>query len=434
MAELPMPPPAALLHLPTATREQIRTVQGLRIPCEKRIIQCKLGLSDTHGCRTGAFSGGAYLTDPLRFVQTVAGGSRLLVVGGDTGGGHTKLGITYTVHTDNERSQTFAALLVYDGKDSWEELSRLQAEGLTPFEGDTERFPHIFAVLQHLIDEKKALLNGDWLFVNTILGLKSASAKHPCPICIVSSGRLLATAPYRTCSSRHSLHPEQPPLLIVPPECIVPTPLHVFLGISNRIVLDAFSELFGPAVVQQTISQVKTRHSAGCSGLSDMHDLNGQEIGKWLKRECSAKLLEAAAASSAAVKASHSLLTRWLQQLHDCLLHKLMWDAEDIDSWRSIVSDVHRHWQVEAGSAPFPKLHMLHHTVEFAERYRFLGRASEAQIESFHAKFNALFHKQHHNKANDTAERLRRSLADSALKAVQSQALENTQNQPPSPI
>jgi hypothetical protein len=223
-------------------------------------------------------------------------------------------------------------------------------------------------------------------------------------------------------------------LLIVPPECIVPTPLHVFLGISNRIVLDAFSELFGPAVVQQTISQVKTRHSAGCSGLSDMHDLNGQEIGKWLKRECSAKLLEAAAASSAAVKASHSLLTRWLQQLHDCLLHKLMWDAEDIDSWRSIVSDVHRHWQVEAGSAPFPKLHMLHHTVEFAERYRFLGRASEAQIESFHAKFNALFHKQHHNKADDTAERLRRSLADSALKAVQSQALENTQNQPPSPI
>src|ERR1700761_4985694 len=44
-----------------------------------------------------------------------------------------------------------------------------------------------------------------------------------------------------------------------------------------------------------------------------------------------------------------------------------------------------------AGIDPFPKLHMLHHTVDFAERYRFLGRASEAQIESYHASFNKLF-------------------------------------------
>jgi hypothetical protein len=45
----------------------------------------------------------------------------------------------------------------------------------------------------------------------------------------------------------------------------------------------------------------------------------------------------------------------------------------------------------------FPKLHMLRHAVEYAERYRFLGRASEAQVESYHAQFNLLFHKQHRN-------------------------------------
>ena len=69
--------------------------------------------------------------------------------------------------------------------------------------------------------------------------------------------------------------------------------------------------------------------------------------------------------------------------------------------------------------AAFPKLHMLHHSVEFAERHRFLGRASEAQIESFHASFNALFHKQHRNQSSNTAERLRRCLADASLRAVQ---------------
>ena len=77
------------------------------------------------------------------------------------------------------------------------------------------------------------------------------------------------------------------------------------------------------------------------------------------------------------------------------------------------------HWQRETHIKPFPKLHMLTHTVEFAQRHRFLGRMSEAQIESFHAQFNALFHKHHHNQSNNTSERLRRSLADATLRAIQ---------------
>ena len=112
---------------------------------------------------------------------------------------------------------------------------------------------------------------------------------------------------------------------------------------------------------------------------------------------------------------------RWKRrkQLHHCLLRSDDWTAADIDAWRSVVSDIHRHWCAETSQAAFPKLHMLHHTVDFAERHRFLGRASEAQIESFHAHFNALFHKQHRNQAGDATERLRRSLADATLRAVQ---------------
>jgi len=101
------------------------------------------------------------------------------------------------------------------------------------------------------------------------------------------------------------------------------------------------------------------------------------------------------------------------------LLHKGDWTAQQRSDWRAAFDDIHQHWQSEAHSKPFPKLHMLYHAVEFAERHRFLGRVSEAQIESFHASFNTLFHKQHRNQSSDTAERLRRSLADAALRAVQ---------------
>jgi len=66
-------------------------------------------------------------------------------------------------------------------------------------------------------------------------------------------------------------------------------------------------------------------------------------------------------------------------------------------------------------SPPFPKLHMLHNTVEFAERHQFPGRALEAQFESFHEQFNALFHKQYRNEPSSTAQWLRRSLADATL-------------------
>ena len=256
----------------------------------------------------------------------------------------------------------------------------------------------------------------------------SPSATHPCPICIVSHKSFLSSSRYRTPADKHSIDRTHTPLLTIPPERIVPTPLHLFLGISNRIILDAFSELLGKELVEEALKSVSTLHSAGCSGASDLSDLNGPEIRKWIKQGCSATLLAAAAAASstaaassinAATKASYSILTRWLQQLHDHLLHKGEWTPQQLTDWPAVVDDIQQHWQSEAHSKPFPKLHMLRHSVEFAERHRFVGRASEAQIESFHASFNALFHKQHRNQSRETAERLRRSLADAALRAVQ---------------
>jgi hypothetical protein len=419
---LPQPraTPEELLHLSTAERERIQTVPSLHIPCEQKMINCKLQLASTHATETGTFVGGAYMTDPLAYVSVsvLCAQSSFLAVGGDCGGGQTKIGVTFT----QQGSQKFACLLVYEGGDSWLELQDCRAPGLTPFVGESAAFPHIWAVLQHLIDTRGSFLNGDWCFLNAVLGLMAPSATHPCPIRIVSHKNYLHSSRYRNANDRHSLHPQQQPLLFIPPERIVPTPLHLFLGISNRIILDAFGELLGKELVAAALKPVTTVHSGGCGGAADLHDLNGPEIGKWIKRECSASVLTAAAASSAlpaATKATHSILSRWLEQLHSSLLHCRDWTADEIESWRSVVDDIWQHWQAEPKTEPFPKLHMLRHSLEFAERHRFLGRASEAQIESFHAQFNTLFHDHHPNQGGNIAECLRRSLADSSLRAVQ---------------
>ena len=129
------------------------------------MIKCKQQLATTHATETGMFAGGAYITDPVRFVSVLCAQSSLLAVGGDTGGGHTKLGVTYsipapTAANPEKTTQHFACLLVYEGGDSWLELQDCRAEGLTPFTGDSAAFPHIWAVLQHFIDDKQVSEGG----------------------------------------------------------------------------------------------------------------------------------------------------------------------------------------------------------------------------------------------------------------------------------
>ena len=70
-------------------------------------------------------------------------------------------------------------------------------------------------------------------------------------------------------------------------------------------------------------------------------------------------ILSAAADADAATRATHSILSRWLQQLHDYLLHKREWIAKEIEDWRGAVQDIQQHWCAETSQKAFPKLHML---------------------------------------------------------------------------
>lgn len=414
----PTPSPADVLHLSTAERDRVRTIPHVHIPAERTIIKCKKKLPLTHATGTGTFANGAYLTDPIRFVTGLCLQSSMIAVGGDAGNQSTKLGVTYV----QGNQQKFAALLVYQGSDKYDDIGALRQSNLTPFTGDSTAHTNIFDVLQHIIDRMEAFLNGDWPFINTVLGLKNASAIHPCPICCISSSNLLGSAQYRKPHHSQSRNQNHDRLLTIDSERIVPTPLHLFLGISNRIILDVFSELLGKELVEETLRQLKTVHSAGCGGVSDIFQLNGPEIRKWIKKECNNTLRAAAEKQNsltAEQKATHSILSRWLQQLHDHLLHKGEWEAKEIGEWRAAVDDIQQHWCAETKQDAFPKLHMLRHSLEFAERHRILGRASEAQIESYHYQYKKLFNEHHLNMAHNEPERLRRCLVDATLRAVQ---------------
>lgn len=411
----PLPAPEELLHLSQSDRQRIRTVPSLPIPSEHSVRAAKQAAAHTHSTETASFDTGAYVTDPLHFIRMVVGDSPLLVVGGDTGGNFLKLGVTYTA---NEK-QTFAALLVYKGADDWETMDKLRRPGLTPFAGTSADCAHIFAVLQQLIDRRGAFLNGDWKFINAVLGIKAPGATHPCPSCCVSTSNLASTAPqHRRLRSASDL-PRctiREPLLSIPPERIVPTPLHVFLGLGNRLIFRAFTALAGEEAVVASVQAVKTVHTAGSGGLSDLHQLNGPELTRWMQRTTTASLLPA---PSAVQRSRCAMLLQWMQRLHSALLSASIWTPAAIDDWRSAVVHILREWTAETGDHAFPKLHMLTHSYEFMERHRILGRASEAQLESYHAAFNRLYERHHHNQAANTAERARRALADTTLVAAQ---------------
>src|SRR3954464_5666771 len=103
----------------------------------------------------------------------------------------------------------------------------------------------------------------------------SASATQPCPICIVCKNDLLAPSTYRSSTSKESLHPTHSPLIKINPERIVPIPLHIFLGIGNKIIGKCFEKIWGKESIKSVIKSIKTIHTPGCGGRSNWSDLNG---------------------------------------------------------------------------------------------------------------------------------------------------------------
>ncbi len=424
------PSPAALLPLSTAERRRIRTVPAFCIPGEQKMAACKKALAHTYGCATAAFTHplvgkeknvrvGAYVTDPLRLLRSVTAGSPWLAVGGDKGGGFTKLGVTYSTKGE----QHFLVLLAFEGDDGYEDMHELRfAPNLTTFTGQSAQHADIFALLQHIINTSpRCFLNGDWPFISCILAHKGHAAIYPCPICIIDRDHLLSEANYRRPVDGDSLHHVHDAFLSISSDRIVPTPLHLYLGINNRLIFDAFKELVGEEQLTGILQAVKSKHSAGCGGLSDLYALNETEIARWIKQDRCAEIAVIAAASansSIETQCKIAKMAKWMRQLHTYLLHARQWQPTELFAFRAVIRDIYANWSRTTGDRAFPKLHMLQHSVEFAARWGILGAASESQIESCHFTFKSLYHVQHRNMSQQPLERIRRCLADTVAAAA----------------
>jgi len=429
------PSPSSVLPLSRAERGRIRAVGSLSIPGERAIADCKRLLASQRGTETAVCTVTVgentrvvtYVTDPLRLLRCVAADSAFVAVGGDQGGGFTKLGLTFCRPAPTKRrpkafKQSFVPLLVYEGKDDYAHLTALRAPCPTAFAGDSADHKDIFSVLQNLIDTNGAFLNGDYPFISTIIGHKGPCALHPCPICIVEGSKpewlLIENSRRILGEDAHSLYRDREPFLKINSERIVPTPLHLFLGISKRIIFDAVKELVGEALVLEKIKLVKSKHSAGCGGLSDLYSLNGPELLRFIKQDLCRELQRSLVAHDREQRSNKSriaILSDWLQKLPTFLKSNDEWEPVELFKFRHFLNDMYSRWTKISGQKAFPQLHMLRHAVEFAERHNILGAVSESEIESFHFAFNRLYHFQHRNMSHQPEEHLRRCMADSVL-------------------
>lgn len=343
-----------------------------------------------------------------------------MAIGGDYGGGFTKLGITYTnIHGVEE----FSALLVMTGKDNWESLHRLSHSNLLQFTGQSAQFKSIWELFQHryLFPPRKqtVLLNGDWNFISAIRGLKGASSHNPCPICDIHKNQMRHSqhhlGEHRPSNQSPPLNSiAHPPLLFIQSCHIVPLPLHVFLGLANRMI-DKLENIAGKAEIGTYKKEIKSVSRIGSTGLAGVHGLNGNELSKWIKRGLTYELPFKRETHIPIV----GQLGIWLEELRENLLDKEKWVDARKNAFQRMVEDIQQNWPLVMEESPFPKLHMLSQCLEFAKKEAYLGRYNESRIESYHAQFGDKIRNSHFNCGWDIAEKMRKSLADIAVALMQ---------------
>ena len=415
-----------LLTLSTSIRRQLRSADIFKLCCEEQIKAQRQSMATMYGTSTAAFTTGVgtYMTRPIEFVRNIRRYGRINI-GGDAGGGTLKIGIIYSTH---KGTRQFIPLIVRKGGDAYGDMEALLAPNLTPFLDESARFANVFEVLQSFINESEdVLLVGDCKFISTIVGHMGASSNHPCFICCVPKHMLALNGVERNRMNNQSIYDRQP-LLKISPGRIVPPVLHIFLGIANKIIKDVLPKYVDQQLIIKEVGLIRTIHTSFGGGVSDLFDLNGSELKKFIKNNSISKLTpttplmpttdERARLSSELGLIAMPHLDDWLKQLYPLLLDRQEWNTYRIHQLRTLVTKIHLSWTINTSLPLFPKLHMLHHCVDFVTKYNFLGSASESPIESFHASFNSLYNNHHLNSSRNDPERLRRCLADVACTAM----------------
>jgi len=222
------------------------------------------------------------------------------------------------------------------------------------------------------------------------------------------------------------------PLFYTHPSHLVPLPLHVFLGLCNRILSQSFTRYFPSQQLTDTMKQIKTIHTAHGGGRSGYQDLNGKELEKLLNRNILLPMIDQLKEvrvkengnpiiiKHEKIKSNLIKCIEWMKSLQHFLLSSRSFDESEIDSFELLVHQIISDWVKITHTSVTPKVHMLLHCVEFMRTHHALGRYAESQLEHCHSVVNQLLSNNHKNFISDEAERLRRCLADIALRRIQS--------------
>ena len=463
-------PAAAVAHLDNRVLKHIRDV--VPTPSFNTIAAVREQLADAAGTRTASFTIGqqhfSVVTDPLRCVETLTQYSKVLVIGGDRGGGTTKLGVTYLTRTG---IRSFVPLITTDGKDNHPSFSLLtrpvQQLGFS-FSMDTAAhtdpvFHSYQAVLQWIVDLYQMLLNGDMPCVHSVCGLSSPSATYCCAFCTVQLRSLLdaAAAGPRTdeqlqlnvkalleypslAGTPTVLSQKYIPFLHIPSDRIVPFPLHLVLGIADVIITEVYASIVGITFIRDHIQQVQRRPIGSWAlGVGEVFSLNGPQLLRWLKNDHCKEVAGQAQylidtlprritfyLSGKSVFISYlrpqlagpaciEILSSWMNSLFHSLLHRDPWTDTDIHTFEELRQEIWEHWESVTNRPPTPKIHALIHIAPFARRYGAVGLYSESELESSHAESNAAM-QTHKNMTQEPAERLRRAHVSVLLKRLRS--------------
>ena len=104
--------------------------------------------------------------------------------------------------------------------------------------------------------------------------------------------------------------------------------------------------------------------------------MNGRELTRFIKRaqhgHVSADDALAAADAALANSSDSAVVTMvdWMRRLRESLLVSGWLDRDKLDALSTLHTEINANWKTITGDKFFPKLHMLRHCAEFAEKYR----------------------------------------------------------------
>jgi hypothetical protein len=399
-------------------RHSIRKViKAIRVP-STNTVNCKLKQwTVEYGTETASFqpeSGltGAYICDPLKLVDVMTNERGKFVVSGDKGGDWLKFGVIY--RNDEDKSK-FLCLLVVKADESIETFNALTQPNVTLFVRNSSRFDNIKQVLQYFLSEKQALFVSDYKLMDLVIALKQAGTIWPCPKCIVSVDNLFAVGRTRRTTDKHSRH-EYEPFLNINVNKLVPLPLHVMLGFTNKMLKVVKLKMGIDIVVDVCKSaKIKTEHRRGGGGMADLKDLNGPEIRRWHKKKCFLLLIERT--SNIKIIKMLRKFDIWSPAVAQFCSQTSPWSPQQYDQFDQLFTDIKNTWTSLTDCPPTPKMHVLQHFPDFARENGSVGKWSESPIESFHWIFD-YWMKHHHFNEPNASEQARKSLVGSLIPLV----------------